>query len=151
MRRFLVVAHETLLAMPLSDEVKRRVDDCKGDCHIHVVVPMAHGMGAWTEGQARAMAARQLEHGEARFKALGATEVTGEVGDASPVLAVGDALIAASEPYDEVIVSTLPPGRSRWLRQDVFHRLTRAHPGLKISHVVSTPAQADTTMATGSR
>lgn len=142
MRRYLVVANETLLGMPLAEEVRRRVDADRGDCAVHVVVPASHGTGMWTEGQAKAKAARQLEHGEARFKDMGAAEVSGEVGDVSPVRAASDALIAAREPYDEVILSTLPLGRSRWLKQDVLHRLQRTYPRLPITHVVSAPARA---------
>ena len=137
MRRYLVVANETLLGITLTEEVRRRVEEAGGDCHVHVVVPATHGHGSWTEGGAKGRAARQLEHGEARFKGFGA-QVSGEVGDASPVLAVGDAILAAPEPYDEVILSTLPLGRSRWLKQDVVHRLSRAHPQLKVTHVVAT-------------
>lgn len=141
MRRYLVVANETLLGMPLAEEVKRRVEDGQGDCAIHIVVPAAHGRGMWTLGQANARAARQLEHGEARFREMGAASVTGSVGDPSPVLAVGDALLATADDFDEVIVSTLPLGRSRWLRQDVIHRLERTYPKLRVTHVIGTAAE----------
>ena len=144
MRRYLVIANETLLGMPLTEEVKRRIEADRGDCAIHVVVPASHGMGMWTEGQAKAKAARQLEHGEARFKGMGAKEVDGEVGDPSPVLAVGDALLAAKADFDEVIISTLPLGRSRWLKQDVIHRLQRTYPKLTVTHVIGTPAEQPT-------
>jgi len=59
------------------------------------------------------------------------------------VLAIGDALLATDETFDEVIVSTLPLGRSRWLKQDVIHRLNRAYPRLKVTHVMAAPASAD--------
>ncbi|HEX7166497.1 MAG TPA: hypothetical protein VF230_05915 [Acidimicrobiales bacterium] len=144
MRRYLVVANDTLLGLPLTEEVRRRVEDAGGECHVHLVVPATHGHGAWTEGGARARAARQLEHGEARYAGLGGAVVTGEVGDPSPVLAVGDAMLASKEPFDEVLVSTLALGRSRWLKQDVIHRLQRAHPDLRITHVAATPAGAVT-------
>lgn len=138
MRRYLVVANETLLGMPLIDEVSRRVEESKGDCHIHVVVPASHGTHTWTEGEVRAVAAIRLQEGLQRLGELGMAQISGEVGDPSPVLAVGDALIAADAAYDEIIVSTLPLGMSRWLRQDAIHRLQRAHPGVRITHVVST-------------
>lgn len=71
--------------------------------------------------------------------------MSGVVGDPSPVLAVNDALIAAraaGEPYDEVIVSTLPLGVSRWLHQDVLRRIARAHPDVKVTQVAAQPALA---------
>lgn len=141
MHRYLVVANETLLGMALAEEVKRRVADDAG-CALHLVVPASHGAGMWTEGQARAKAARQLEHGEARMRQLGVRDVSGEVGDPNPVLAVGDVLLATDESYDEVIVSTLPLGRSRWLKQDVVHRLRRTYPKLQVVHVVGSAAVA---------
>jgi hypothetical protein len=136
MRRYLVVANETLLGSPLTEEVRRRVEDAQGDCAVHVVVPAAHGTRSWTEGQSRSAAAARLQQGLAQLGGLGMAQISGEVGDPSPVLAVGDAIIAADAPFDEVIVSTLPLGASRWLRQDVIHRLQRAHPGLRVTHVV---------------
>jgi hypothetical protein len=60
--------------------------------------------------------------------------VTGEVGDPSPALAVSDALERAT--IDEIIVSTLPSGLSRWIHQDLPHRLER-RTGLPIAHVVA--------------
>ena len=139
MRRYLVVANETLLGTPLAEEVSRRVEESKGDCAVHVVVPASHGTTTWTQGQARAAAAARLQEGLASLGELGMAQISGEVGDPSPVLAVSDALIAAEAPYDEIIVSTLPLGVSRWLRQDAIHRLQRAHPDLRVTHLVSTP------------
>ena len=52
---------------------------------------------------------------------------------ASPMLAVRDCFVA-SNTYDAVIVSTLPPGASRWLRQDLPHRLERNY-GLPVLQV----------------
>jgi hypothetical protein len=39
------------------------------------------------------------------------------------------------EPFDEIIVSTLPLGPSRWVKQDLPHRVRREF-GLPVSHVV---------------
>jgi hypothetical protein len=48
-------------------------------------------------------------------------EATGEVGYRDPVEAARDA--PPSHPLDEIILSTLPTGISRWLGQDVPSRL----------------------------
>ena len=48
-------------------------------------------------------------------------EADGEVGDRDPVMAVRDAM--RGREVDEVIVSTLPKGMSRWLGEDVPSRL----------------------------
>jgi hypothetical protein len=65
--------------------------------------------------------------------------VTGEVGDISPVRAIADALLAAE--FDEIILSTLPPGPSRWLRQDVVHRVRRTF-AVPCTHIVADPDPA---------
>ena len=123
MRRYLVVANQTLLGGPLL----ARVQQClaAGPCQFHLVVPASHapGRAVWTEGRDRAVAAERLAEGLDRFRALGA-DVVGEVGDAHPVDAIRDVMLHA-RPFDEIIVSTLAPGLSRWLRQDLPHRIQR--------------------------
>jgi hypothetical protein len=133
MYRILVVANETLEAAHLLDEVRRKLEAAAdGDGAIHLVVPASHGRRAWTEGGARAEAQFRLDDGMIAFKELGA-EVTGEIGDPSPVLAVSDALIA--QRYDEIVFSTLPPGASRWLKQDAVSRIRRTFPAVPLTHV----------------
>ena len=72
----------------------------------------------------RATPRRSPGHGSSaaleRFLAEGAA-VEGIVGDASPVRAIDDVLI--EHPQDEIILSTLPPGISRWLNKDLPHRV----------------------------
>ena len=134
MHRILVVANETLEAPHLREEVVRRIEAAGGPdaCAVHLVVPVTHGRGAWTEGGAKAEAQFRLDDGLIAFKELH-VEVSGEVGDVSPVRAVGDALLV--RPYDEIVLSTLPPGVSRWLHQDALSRIGRDHPGIPVTHV----------------
>lgn len=132
MTRYLVVANKTLGAEHLMERVRECV--ASGPCTFHIVVPAAHPMGSWTEGAVRAVAAERLEQALERFRAAGA-EATGEVGDPSPILATNDALIAGH--YDAIILSTLPPGVSRWLRKDLLHRMEDRF-GLPVIHVTST-------------
>jgi hypothetical protein len=137
MRRILVVAHKTLGGDQLLDEVRRRLEE--GGCTFHLVVPEDHsGTGSWSEGQVHAAARKVLDEGLTRFRALdraGSTDFTGEVGDVNPVNAV-DAIVYRGEGFDEIILSTLPPGPSRWLHQDVPARMRR-HFAVPITHVVA--------------
>jgi hypothetical protein len=69
-------------------------------------------------------------------RAAGST-VTGSVGDAEPLSAIQDAVNLGS--YDEIIISTLPPRISRWLKLDLVSK-TRAL-GLPVIHVEGTGTQ----------
>ena len=138
MRRCLIVANQTLTGPQLLAEVLART--ASDDYEFHLLVPASHphGSAMWSEGQAVAQARLALEHGVEHFRAEG-IDVSGEVGDENPVLAVDDAL--RREHFDEIIVSTLPPGVSRWLKRDLPHRLERRF-GLPMTHVVAAPAHA---------
>lgn len=57
-----------------------------------------------------------------QLRAIGA-EAAGAVGDADPLRAIEAAL--AERAFDEIILSTLPPGLSRWLALDLPRRLRR--------------------------
>ena len=143
MRRILVVAHRTLGGDHLLDEVRRKLEE--GGCSFHLVVPEDHsGVGSWTEGEVHAAAQRVLEAGLTRFRELdrtGAVDFTGEVGDSNPVNAV-ELVTYRGETFDEIILSTLPPGPSRWLHQDVPARMRR-HFAVPITHVVAERETAD--------
>lgn len=131
MRRYLVVANQTLDSQQLRDRILAAM--ATEPCGFHLVVPASHPSGAWTEGEAHALAARRLETALAGFRAIGA-DVTGEVGDPSPVRAIADVLL--EEAFDEIFLSTLPPGPSRWLRQDVVHRVQRTC-AIPCTHIVA--------------
>jgi hypothetical protein len=137
MRHYLVVGNQTLGGEHLKAKLMERV--AEGPCTFHVVVPASHPSGAWTDGEVRAMAQRRLIAALTAFGSLGA-EVSGEVGDASPIRAIADVLL--EEPFDEIILSTLPPGPSRWLRQDVVHRIQRTF-AVPCTHVVADHESAD--------
>jgi hypothetical protein len=121
MRSYLVVGNQTLA----SPELAKVIDEllATGEpTDFHVVVPatpVQHGF-TWDEGEARAAARERLEAFVAQLKARGAG-VSGEVGSRDPIEAVQDAL--RGHPVDEIILSTLPAGISRWLGQDVPTRL----------------------------
>lgn len=132
MRDYLIVANLTLGGDPLWSEVRGRVG--QGPCRFHVLVPATHDpmAGSWTIEQARAEARERLDHALAKLESLG-VEASGEVGDIRAIDSILDALRARD--YAEVIVSTLPPGASRWLRLDLVSRMRRAV-DVPITHVV---------------
>lgn len=120
MRSYLVVGNQTLDSPELAEAIRERM--ATGPATFHVVVPAApiqRGL-TWDEDEARAAAEARLEAAIERLSADGAT-VTGEIGNRDPVEATEDAL--RGREVDEVLLSTLPPGISRWLGQDVPSRL----------------------------
>ena len=120
MRSYLIVANQTLTSESLREAISARLAD--GPIRTHVVVPLSPvgGRLTWDEHESRSVAEDRLEDVLARLREMGA-EADGEVGDRDPVMAVRDAL--RSREVDEVIVSTLPRGLSRWLGEDVPSRL----------------------------
>jgi GABA permease len=134
MKDYLVVANQTLGGDDLLAELRRRVTE--GPCRFHIVVPANVNPDAWTHSidQAYAVAAERLQQAIQRFGELGA-EVDGQVGDERPLDAMLDALRRWS--CDEVILSTLPGGASRWLKMDLVSRASRALP-IPVTHVEAT-------------
>ena len=133
MRRYLVVANQTLMSAELRAAVRERLGT--PPCRFHVVVPATppRDQLVWTEGAALVVARERLEEALAWMHSDGAIS-TGALGDADPVLAAVEAL--PRDRFDEIVVSTLPPGLSRWIRQDIPHRLAR-RTDLPVRHVVA--------------
>jgi len=133
MRRYVVVGSQTLLSARLLRELRARQAD--GPCHFHVVVPAAnpHVHAFWTEGEARAVAQDRLDTALDHFRTEG-VPATGSIGDANPADAVADLLL--HQEFDSVIVSTLPPGLSRWIHQDLPRRIER-RVALPVRHVIT--------------
>lgn len=151
MPRYLIVANQTLGGELLD----RTVQDCieRGDSEFYIVVPataLEHEAKVWGGGFAvheggthprvekvarRAAADARRRDAEAHRRAQGRLdkmieriqsaggEAAGSVGDADPVAAVQEVLNDKS--FDEVIVSTLPAGISRWVRMDLPSRIAR--------------------------
>jgi len=139
MRRCLIVANETLTSGPLLAAVLARHSGEEHEFHVLVPASRRRGSLVWTEGQAVAHARSELEHAVSHFRAEG-VDVRGEVGDENPVIAVADVL--NRDRFDEIIVSTLPLGASRWLKRDVPHRIA-ARCRVPVTHVAAELAQVN--------
>ena len=137
MKRYLVVANQTLGGEHLLDLLRERVD--QGPCTIHVLVPATVDTTHWTsdEEHDHDLARRRLDVALERFSELG-VEVSGEIGEHLVVDTLLDVL--RREEFDEVILSTLPAGVSRWLRLDLVSRVERAV-DIPVTHVIGEPTE----------
>jgi hypothetical protein len=133
MRRYLVVANQTLGGEHLIEKVRQCLSE--GQCGFYIVVPATPRSEqlTWTEGRASAIAQERLDRVLTRFRQMGA-EADGEVGDKNPILAIEDAMRHGA--FDEIILSTLPPGVSRWLKLDLPSRVASRF-RLPLTHLVS--------------
>lgn len=137
MQRVVIIANRTVGGDELAAAVRERVRH--GACGFHLVVPVASpaapampaGEGAANVSPTAALEVRderrvareRLEFGLEWLGSLGAS-ATGEIcttcDTASSVASLVD-----EQGADEVIVSTLPTTLSRWLHQDLPHRISR--------------------------
>lgn len=131
----LVVANHTARGEPLFEELRRRA--AASPHTFTVIVPQDGGEGHHTE-KARARLQALLD----RLEQEG-IPATGGIGDPDPYAAVANALQFYR--VDEVIISTLPKMRSRWMRSDLIGRVKKIT-AAPVEHVevdvaVSEPAQ----------
>lgn len=141
MGRYLIVANQTLGGVALQRKVAERIEH--GEGRFYVVVPMVEperevvnwapqdpmfGVPVHTEvsedalEEARDRSEHRLRTMIEKIFTLGG-DADGEVGDTDPVRAVESVL--DREVFDEVLVSTLPAGLSRWIKMDLPSRIDR--------------------------
>lgn len=134
--RLLVVANQTVGGRALLEEIQNRV---KGHprSEIKVVAPpfvasLADHLSSDVDGAVADARARLDE--SVRLMRDAGLDASGHVGDHhDPNAATEDALQTFAA--DEVLISTLPPERSRWLEGGVVERARREIP-LPVTHVV---------------
>ena len=123
----LVVANVTADSDELIAALQARARNRR--IRIQLVVPIG---GAGPDRQA---GEQQLERGLDRMAAAG-IEAQGQCVRGDPVHAVHEVWDAAA--IDEIVVSTLPTGVSKWLRIDVPHRLEKLT-GARVQHIETAP------------
>jgi hypothetical protein len=119
----LVVANVTAGSDELIGSLRERAE--QGACRFTLVMPA-------TGAEARTRLETALE----RMRDAGLENVEGKVGDPDPIVAVMD--VWDPMKFDEIVVSTLPTGSSRWLGLDLPHRLEKLT-SVPVRHVVSQP------------
>lgn len=154
-RRYLVVANQTVGGPALTAAIRQRLD--AGPTEFHVLVPATLSRdyaaarrlatfsvdptSGYTFGDLAALpqsdeeghrkAQERLDEQLWQLRAVGA-EPTGEVGEPEPLDAIAAVLERSS--FDEILLSTLSPGISRWVKLDLPSRLERRF-GVPITHV----------------
>ena len=138
----LIVAHQTAASQQLIDAVARRADT--GPCTFTLLVPRRpRGLRPVVEFDERgteeaeeriAAAVPVLSHAAGR-------SVVGMIGSHDPFATIKDAVTLLR--FDEVIISMLPAGMSRWWRSDLPRRVRAL--GVPVTEVM--PAQAGVTGA----
>ncbi len=140
MVRVLLVANKTLGSGEVSEFVRSRI--AEEECQFTLLVPatprwnreptsrLAGGLASASEGVGSSQdnednyeyARSRMEYGLEVLRGLGAT-VVGDIGDPDPAKAINEVL--KRKQFDEVALSTLPKGVSRWLRLDIPHQVER--------------------------
>jgi hypothetical protein len=141
MARYLIVAHQTAGSPELLERVKAlaAADPAAEFTLLVPATPTGHLLHNWEEGEARQLARRRAEEATRRLIEAGVAVTAARVGSHSPLEAVGDEL-QARPGYDRIVLSTFPPGISRWLKGNLPAILERRF-RLPVDHVVS-PARA---------
>jgi hypothetical protein len=130
----LVVAHQTAATQALLDAVKDRAQ--RGPAEFHLVVPRRpRGMHKLVDPEDAGDDEAQQVLGAAlpKLSEAAGTKVTGSLGDTEPLMAIQDAINVGA--YDEMIISTLPLGVSRWLKLDLVSKAKGL--GLPVTHVLA--------------
>src|SRR5436190_795704 len=128
----LVVAHQTAATSTLLEAVKERAR--RSPATFHLVVPrQPHGMHKLVdpheagEDEANKVLADALP----KLSQAAGQDVSGSIGDPEPLMAIQDAVNLGN--YEEIIISTLPLGVSRWLKLDLVSKAKAL--GLPVTHV----------------
>jgi hypothetical protein len=141
MANVLVVANRTAESPELLDALRQRA--AQGEATFTLLVPATpHGV-AWAADMhsGGSEAEEHMNNAVERMRSAGLNVKEGKVGDPDPIAAVQDEVNFAR--YDEVVVSTLPGGVSKWLKLDLPHRVERTT-GLPTTHVLAQEAKVST-------
>ena len=138
MANYLVVANETAE----SPELLRAVTDIHThdpDSQFVLVVPATPlnllQQFEGTAKSARALAAQRAQNTRRNLEDHGIRVKSARIGSWDPFVAIEAEVV--QQQYEAIVISTLPPGLSRWLRMDLQSRIARRHPDIRLIHIVA--------------
>jgi hypothetical protein len=137
MGAYLVVAHQTAASPELLDLLKQMAAADR-DAAFVLLVPAteARHLLIWVEGDQEEIARRRADEAAAALRREGLTVLDAVVGPSDPVEAIRREFAWRGRQYERIVISTLPPGVSRWLRRDLPSRV-RSQFNVEVIHVVS--------------
>ena len=141
MASYLLVANETAQSKELLDAVAE-INAHDTDAEFVIVIPATPlNLLQQFEGKvktARGLAAQRAQSTRRHLESLGIRVRSTRIGSWDPYVAIEEELATAK--YEAIVLSTLPPGISRWLKMDLPSRVARRHPEISLVHVVSRSA-----------
>jgi nucleotide-binding universal stress UspA family protein len=133
MTRLLAVAHQTAETDEFLAAVRSAAASDSEVVLLIPATPVKH-LTSWTSGESRAIAREKADAVRRLLEDLGVPVIEARVGDPDPYQAILD--VVAQDDFDRIIVSTFPPGISRWLGADLINRLGRSL-DVPITHIVA--------------
>jgi hypothetical protein len=141
MARYLVVAYQTAGSPELAERVRAlAAEDPQAEFTLLVPATPPSHLHTWEEGEARQLAMRRGTEAATGLARIGAKVTSVRVGSHRPLDAVSDELYWHGG-YAAIVVSTFPPGLSRWLKGELPNQLRR-RTRLPVHHVIAAPAKA---------
>ncbi len=141
MPSYLLVANETAGSWEMRDAVAE-INARDPTAEFVIVIPATPlnllQQFEGTAKSARELAAQRAQSTRRHLESLGMRVRSTRIGNWDPFVAIEEELV--NDKYDAIILSTLPPGASRWLRMDLPSRVARRHPEIRLVHVVSRSA-----------
>lgn len=131
--KLLVIANRTVDSEELREFLLGQAR--RGPLAVTLVTPVSRESGDALTG--RSATAERLRSAVERLTADGLA-VEGVLGDGDPMLALAD--VWDPRCFDEVVVSTLPGGTSKWLQHDLPHRVARFTQA-RVTHIISRARQ----------
>ena len=126
-KNILVIANVTATSDELCSTLIERAEHELAE--FTILVPATSTAGG------HAAAQEKLDTALARLRGAG-LEAEGSVGHRDPIVAVSEAWDPRR--YDEIVISTLPMGASRWLHAGLPERISKLT-GTLVTHIVSEP------------
>jgi len=143
MGKYLLVAHQTAERQELLEAAKELVaKDSRARFTLLVPATPAGDLLTWDEGETKEIARARAQSAAAWLQGNGINVIGAGIGDADPVAAIDDEYLAGGR-YSAIVISTLPPGISRWIKMDVVSRLRRKRPRTPVVHVVAKESDSE--------
>ena len=133
MTRLLAVAHQTAETGEFLEAVRSAAAHDTEVVLLIPATPIKH-LTSWTSGESKAIAREKADSVRRLLEESGVEVAEARVGDPDPYQAILD--LVGIDAFDRIIVSTFPPGISRWLGADLINRLGRSV-DIPVTHVVA--------------